>query len=902
MASGDLEILRLLGEGGHGAVYLARHRGSLGFERLVALKVVRPNTRLPEVVATRFVHEARLLGLLRHRAIVTADDVVELDIGTAIVMEYIPGIDLFDLLRLNHTAPGTIPVSWMAHVGLEVASALSAAWRSPSALTGQPLRVLHCDVKPSNVRISASGEVKLLDFGVSTSLIDDTADGPVMGTLGYVAPERLEGGRTGPASDLFSLGLTLLAVARGRGMTDRPVDAIGVGAWVARVLPELPSAYSPLLGVLRDLLSTDASLRPDHDEVRARLFAVLRAHADAPPADLAAQLVARARSSTAPMDGPAATALDSAPARPPTRLPRTIDESADAALPARTLTEPGFEPPRMPSPPSPARGLAPPPRPPPPGSAPPPPPMAARAPALDATTHPEPSSLDASSDADRADYSRIVASWLPSDGHPPLSNVPPRAAREYTGPSARVFAAAAELSGWFDLEQAQAVLGPELQRTGQALPRVLDQLVREGALQGTQLEGVAHARLAPGQAATAAHALARWPPDARNRLIARHVAHLLQRTSDTWLDRMCEGIGPSEMQLDGLERDLERMVNRGVSGSVGCGLALAVIRADRAELPQGAWAAFDALLRDPAATARDRVRIRRWRGQFTLDATDIPPERSLEQVDQTIDAAKAVGDRVNEAAAWGQRGVWLLRLGEREEAIEALSRSRTMSEELGDALRGCIASAHLVLPLARTGRRDEARRLARTTERICRELGARRLHATLLATLADHSREAGDTERATRYGSRAVHAAQALNRAEPLATALCSRGLVYLEAGDLEGAAEDLREAQAYFDERGGLLHAWTTGWLAGALLRQGDLDGAASELAAIGDRRDRLFGDSAVVVDAWTAQVRHAQGDLRGARAVLVQAEGAMEELAELVSPSVRRLIEATRGIVGAR
>ena len=188
MQDGSLELVRQIGEGGHSVVFLARRHGGHGFQRLVAVKVVRRDPDLPSVVNERFLHEARLLGMLRHRGIVTADNVVELSLGTAIVMEYVPGLDLSDVARLQSQRPGRVPLGWLAHVGLEVTNALQAAWSWPSPVTGAPLRVLHCDVKPSNVRITADGAVKLLDFGVSTSSIDDTASGPLMGTIAYAAP------------------------------------------------------------------------------------------------------------------------------------------------------------------------------------------------------------------------------------------------------------------------------------------------------------------------------------------------------------------------------------------------------------------------------------------------------------------------------------------------------------------------------------------------------------------------------------------------------------------------------------------------------------------------------------------------------------------------------------------
>ena len=152
--------------------------------------------------------------MLRHRGIVVADDLVELDGGLAIVMEYIPGIDLSAVLQLGAADRGLVTVGWLAHIGFEVVSALQTAWTSPSPLNGEPLRALHCDVKPSNIRVTPHGEVKLLDFGVATShLVED----PVHGHGLVCRARALTGGISTPAGDLFSLGLTLLAVARGRG-------------------------------------------------------------------------------------------------------------------------------------------------------------------------------------------------------------------------------------------------------------------------------------------------------------------------------------------------------------------------------------------------------------------------------------------------------------------------------------------------------------------------------------------------------------------------------------------------------------------------------------------------------------------------------------------------------------
>ena len=414
------------------------------------------------------------------------------------------------------------------------------------------------------------------------------------------------------------------------------------------------------------------------------------------------------------------------------------------------------------------------------------------------------------------------------------------------------------------------------------------------------LEGVAHARVAPGHLASAAHALARWPADQRHRLALRHANHLIERTSDRWLDRLCKGLGPGSARLDALEADLERALSRAPAhGGIPVALALTVIRCHRAshldDLPQR----FETLLSNEDATTAERVRVHRWYGQFALEAPPVPPARFLEHVDAALDESRDIRDRQNEAALWGQRGMWLIWLGEAEEALTALEMARDMSQELDDPLRSAVAGMNLMLLLACLGRSDEARRIGLAAERTVRHLGARKLHVTILGNLANHTREAGDLERALRFGSRAVHAAQSIHRADSLAHALTSRGLVYMAAGDLEGALEDLAEASTHHRPSRIQMNAWTNAWLAGVRLRMGRVQEAATQLARIDADRSRLFGVSAVVTDAWTAQVAHAHGQSASARGALSRAEAGLTALAPLDPPSVRRLVAETRKAV---
>ena len=272
-----LELLRPLGSGAHGTVHLARRRGEHGFERLVAVKVLTEAEGVSADLQQRFFHEARLLGMLRHRAIVAADDLVTINGSPALVMEYVDGQDLSTVAKANRRAPGLVPLAWLAHVGMEVTTALQAAWESLNPLTGQPLRALHCDVKPSNIRITPAGSVKLLDFGVAHSRSSQTAAGSVAGTRAYLPPERWVGGPATPSSDLFALGMTLLVTAVRCDHRTRPTGAAESQAWVRRALQDLAEPYVPLRPVLRLLLDSDASQRLDQGELLERLHGLARA-------------------------------------------------------------------------------------------------------------------------------------------------------------------------------------------------------------------------------------------------------------------------------------------------------------------------------------------------------------------------------------------------------------------------------------------------------------------------------------------------------------------------------------------------------------------------------------------------------------------------------------------------
>ncbi|MBX2796096.1 MAG: serine/threonine protein kinase [Myxococcales bacterium] len=200
------EIQEVLGRGGFGTVYRARVTSSGGFTRDVALKVLNREVQANVELASRLRDEARMLGMLRHRAIVKADGLVLLDDRWTVVMELVEGLDLRRVLE--HT---TVPPGAAFEIVAEVANALHVAHHTRNA-AGEPLGLLHRDIKPSNILVTEHGAVKIVDFGGARgnfanreAKTRDTA----YGSPGYVAPERLDLDER-PAGDVFSLGMVFL--------------------------------------------------------------------------------------------------------------------------------------------------------------------------------------------------------------------------------------------------------------------------------------------------------------------------------------------------------------------------------------------------------------------------------------------------------------------------------------------------------------------------------------------------------------------------------------------------------------------------------------------------------------------------------------------------------------------
>ena len=253
-----------VGSGGMGTVWRA-HDELL--RRDVAVKEVLLPPGLPAqeraLLCERTLREARAAAALNHPAVVRVYDVVQDGERPWIVMELLEARNISEVLRDD----GPMPIRKVAEMGLAVLGALEAAHR---------VGVLHRDVKPGNVLLSADGRTTLTDFGVARSANESrlTSTGLLLGSPQYIAPERARGQAFGPSSDLWSLGATLYTAVEGRAPFDRG-DPLPTMTAVVCEPPDAMSFAGALAPILDGLLEKTPDTRWDAARTRAALKTVL---------------------------------------------------------------------------------------------------------------------------------------------------------------------------------------------------------------------------------------------------------------------------------------------------------------------------------------------------------------------------------------------------------------------------------------------------------------------------------------------------------------------------------------------------------------------------------------------------------------------------------------------------
>ncbi|HUJ59197.1 MAG TPA: serine/threonine-protein kinase, partial [Kofleriaceae bacterium] len=203
-------ILGHLATGGMAEVYLARQGGLEGFEKIVVIKRVRPDLMGDREVTSSFLDEARLVATLQHPNIAQVYEVGFVSDSYFLVMEYVHGADLRQVMQRATELKRPISLANALHVVAQVCEGIHYAHEKRD-LRGRPLEIVHRDITPSNVLISHDGAVKVCDFGVAkaTNKSTETARGVLKGKYSYMSPEQCRGQALDRRSDIFSLGIVL---------------------------------------------------------------------------------------------------------------------------------------------------------------------------------------------------------------------------------------------------------------------------------------------------------------------------------------------------------------------------------------------------------------------------------------------------------------------------------------------------------------------------------------------------------------------------------------------------------------------------------------------------------------------------------------------------------------------
>ena len=225
MNYGRYRIVKELGKGSMGVVYQA-HDPQI--DRLVALKVMRPDRVATEAFLHRFMKEAKAIGRLSHPNMVVVYDVGE-DQGTVyIAMEFLEGKPLNEIIAIDALQPDEI-----VDLGVQVAEALDYAHRKG---------IVHRDIKPSNIIVQPDGQIKITDFGIAhiedPEATQQTQAGEILGTPAYMSPEQVLSQPVDGRSDLFSLGVILYELATGK----RPFRGENLAAMFRNITGEDPPA------------------------------------------------------------------------------------------------------------------------------------------------------------------------------------------------------------------------------------------------------------------------------------------------------------------------------------------------------------------------------------------------------------------------------------------------------------------------------------------------------------------------------------------------------------------------------------------------------------------------------------------------------------------------------------
>lgn len=301
---GPYELLRQVGTGGMGQVWLGRKAMVGGATKTFAIKLLAPRHVASSRHRAMFFDEARLSMSLEHSNIVKVHEVDERDGVVYMAMEWLDGLTLTQLNTAHRGRNKAIPPVITAFVIAQVLRALDYAHEVDHRGTRAP--IVHRDISPQNVMLTVNGEVKLLDFGIARTISDETSGLYLKGKPRYMPPEQFFGFSRGPAIDLFAVGALLHElldggrVFRGEASDESLIDMVRGG-----LVPELRARKVPpeLDALRRELLA------PEPERIASARLALKRLQAWSGYRDAGIELQTLVRT-LAPSEGPAGSSVE----------------------------------------------------------------------------------------------------------------------------------------------------------------------------------------------------------------------------------------------------------------------------------------------------------------------------------------------------------------------------------------------------------------------------------------------------------------------------------------------------------------------------------------------------------------------------------------------------------------
>jgi serine/threonine protein kinase len=223
---GRYELLLPIASGGMAMVWAARLKGSRGFQKIVAVKTMLPRLSDDEQFEQMFLDEASLASQIRHPHVVEILDLGEQQHVLFLVMEWIDGVPLNQLMKAARPKGG-VPISVAVRIAIQSCAGLHAAHELKDP-NGKLVGLVHRDISPQNILVTYDGVSKVVDFGVAKATAlggGATVAGQIKGKVAYMAPEQVRGGAIDRRVDVFAMGIVLYALTTGKHPFRRESEA-----------------------------------------------------------------------------------------------------------------------------------------------------------------------------------------------------------------------------------------------------------------------------------------------------------------------------------------------------------------------------------------------------------------------------------------------------------------------------------------------------------------------------------------------------------------------------------------------------------------------------------------------------------------------------------------------------